>query len=57
MDKGGHNDVQGGWTREDIMIYKGSGWIREGIMMCKCKGGFKRGHYDVQVKVNGQGRA
>ena len=57
MDKGGHNDVQGGWTREDIMIYKGSGWIREGIMMCKCKGGFKRGHYDVQVNVNGQGRA
>ena len=56
MDKGGYNDVQGGWTREDMM-YKGSGWIREGIMMCKCRGGFKRGHYDVQVKVNGQGRA
>ena len=51
MDKGGHNDVQGGWTREDIMIYKGSGWIREGIMMCKLKGQMdKGGHYKVEMK-------
>ena len=25
-------------------------WIREGIIIWKSKGGWKRGHYDVQIK-------
>ena len=34
------------------------GWKMEGIMMFKSKGGYKRGHYDVQMKrADGKGRA
>ena len=29
---------------------KRGGWIKTGIMMCKSIGGWKRWHYDVQIK-------
>ena len=52
MDKGGH---YGGNERVDgkggiMMCELKGGMDREGILTWKSKGGWKRRHYDVQIK-------
>ena len=52
MDKGGNYDVEmKGWMQKagNIRCKLKGGWIKECIMK-KYKGGWKRWHYDVQIK-------
>ena len=53
MDKGGHYDLEmKGWMQNLALrcANQKGGWIRMGIMMCKSMGGWKRWHYDVEIK-------